>query len=113
MGFGSDSFGLIPLGAKLVDFQIGTEDVAGGGSFPVVTQVDLAAPDAVVRSVLVLEPSRAGWPDVAYPVPEGWLPLPALPAWVLRPSRTPQFAWTGTARPGCSGRWRVSASPSP
>ena len=73
---GRISFGLIPLGAKLVDFQIRNEDVAGGGESPVVTQVDLAAPDAVVRSVLVLEPSQAGWPDVAYPVPEGWLPLP-------------------------------------
>ncbi len=73
---GRISFGLIPLGAKLVDFQIGTEDEAGGGELPVVTQVDLAAPDAVVTSVLVLEPHRAGWPDVAYPVPDGWVPLP-------------------------------------
>ena len=73
---GRISFGLIPLGAKLVDFQVGTEDLADGGELPVVTQADLAAPDAVVRSVLVLEPHRAGWPDVAYPVPDGWLPLP-------------------------------------
>ena len=73
---GRISFGLIPLGAKLVDFQIGTEDVAGGGELPVVSLADLAAPDAVVTSVLVLEPNRAGWPEVAYPVPEGWLPLP-------------------------------------
>ena len=76
-------------------------------------QADLAAPDDVVRSELVLEPQRAGWPDVAYPVPEGWVRYRALPAWVMSPSRTPQFAWTGTARPGCSGRWRASASRSP
>ena len=73
---GRISFGLIPLGAKLVDFQIRNEDLAGGGESPVVSLVDLAAPDAVVTSVLVLEPHRAGWPDVAYPVPEGWVPLP-------------------------------------
>ena len=24
----------------------------------------------------MLEPHRAGWPEVAYPIPEGWLPLP-------------------------------------
>ena len=73
---GRISFGLIPLGAKLVDFQIRNEDLAGGGESPVVSLVDLAAPDAVVTSVLVLEPQRAGWPEVAYPVPEGWVPLP-------------------------------------
>ena len=73
---GRISFGLIPLGVKLVDFQVWTEDEAGGGELPVVTQADLAAPDDVVRSALLLEPHRAGWPEVAYPVPEGWVPLP-------------------------------------
>ena len=72
---GRISFGLIPLGAKLVNFQVWIEDEAGGVELPVVTQADLAAPDDVVRSELVLEPQRAGWPDVAYPVPEGWVPL--------------------------------------
>ena len=75
---GRISFGLIPLGARLVDFQV-TEDGAAevtGGELPNVRQAELAAPDAIVRSVLVLEPNQAGWPDVAYPVPEGWLPLP-------------------------------------
>ena len=92
---GRISFGLIPRGARLVDFQVQTEDEAAGGELAIVSLVDYqvdsedaatdvelstleepAAPDAVVRSVLVLEPSRAGWPEVAYPVPEGWLPLP-------------------------------------
>ena len=72
---GRISLGLIPLGAKLVNFQVWTEDEAGGVELPVVRQVDLAAPDDVVRSELVLEPQQAGWPDVAYPVPEGWVPL--------------------------------------
>ena len=74
---GRISFGLVPRGARLVDFQVWTEDEAGG-ELPSVRLVDdgPAAPDALVRSVLVLEPHRAGWPEVAYPVPEGWLPLP-------------------------------------
>ena len=74
---GRISFGLIPLGAKLVDFQIGTEDVAGGGESPVVSLADLAAPGRSRDGACwCWSPSRAGWPDVAYPVPEGWLPLP-------------------------------------
>ena len=75
---GRISFGLIPRGAKLVDFQVQTEDEAAGGELPVLrlaNSVDEPAA-AVVRSVLVLEPHRAGWPEVAYPVPEGWLPIP-------------------------------------
>ena len=92
---GRISFGLIPRSARLVDFQIWTEDEAAGGELPVLRlanrQVETedaatgaalstlerpAASDAAVRSVLVLEPHRAGWPEVAYPLPEGWLPLP-------------------------------------
>ena len=124
---GRISFGLIPRGARLVDFQVQSEDEAAGGGLPVLRlanyQVETedaathaalstvegpvalelegpvalelegrvapalegrvarelegpVAPDAVVLSVLVLEPHRAGWPEVAYPVPEGWLPLP-------------------------------------
>ncbi|MEE8384947.1 MAG: hypothetical protein V3S01_03410, partial [Dehalococcoidia bacterium] len=92
---GRISFGLIPLGARLVDFQLQAADDAVGGGLPIVRQADyqiegeeaviegeistlagLTAPDAVVLSQLVLEPHRAGWPEVAYPIPEGWLPLP-------------------------------------
>ena len=42
---GRISFGLIPLGARLVDFQIETEDEAAGGELPNVRQVGLAAPE--------------------------------------------------------------------
>ena len=92
---GRISFGLIPRGARLVDFQVQTEDEAAGGELPVVRLADLSADtenaatdvepstvagsiasDPIVQSVLVLEPNRAGWPEVAYPVPEGWVPLP-------------------------------------
>ena len=73
---GRISFGLIPRDARLVDFQVWTEDEAAGGELPIVSLVDVTAPEDVVRSVLVLDPARAGWPEVAYPVPEGWLPLP-------------------------------------
>ena len=72
---GRISFGLIPRGARLVDFQV-TDDAVAGGESLIARLAGLAAPDAVVRSVLVLEPHRAGWPEVAYPIPEGWLPLP-------------------------------------
>ena len=91
---GRISFGLVPRGARLVDFQVWTEDEAGGGltsvrlvDYQVETEDAAtgaalstlegpAASDAAVRSVLVLEPHRASWPEVAYPVPKGWLPLP-------------------------------------
>ena len=58
----------------LANLQDETEDAATGGALS--TLEGPAASDAAVRSVLVLEPHRAGWPEVAYPLPEGWLPLP-------------------------------------
>ena len=75
---GRISFGLIPLGARLVDFQVQTEDEAAGGELSVLrlANSELERPEAVVQSELVLEPHGAGWPEVAYPIPEGWLPLP-------------------------------------
>ncbi len=56
-----------------MDFQV--DDDAALGDLPAARLAGLDAADDVVRSVLVLEPHRAGWPEVAYPVPEGWLPL--------------------------------------
>ncbi len=89
---GRISFGLVPRGARLVDFQVQTEDEAASGVMRLadyqletesaatnagLSSLEAPAPDAIVQSELVLEPHRAGWPEVAYPIPEGWLPLPA------------------------------------
>ena len=87
---GRISFGLVPRGARLMDFQvrpdgnlpvirladyeIETENAAASGGL---STIEVPAPDGAVLSELVLEPHRAGWPEVAYPIPEGWLPLPA------------------------------------
>ena len=65
---GRISFGLIPLEARLLDFEV-SEDVAGGGASPTVRLVSSAAPQRVVLCELVLEPFLAGWSEVASPVP--------------------------------------------
>ena len=89
---GRISFGLVPRGARLVDFRVRTEDEAAGGVMRLadfqleaenaatdsaLSTLEGSASDAIVQSELVLEPHRAGWPEVAYPIPEGWIPLPA------------------------------------
>ncbi|MCH7533405.1 MAG: DUF11 domain-containing protein [Gemmatimonadetes bacterium] len=113
---GRISFGLIPRGARLVDFQVRTEEEATGGEIS--TLEGPAAPDAVVRRVLVLEPHRAGWPEVAYPVPEGWLPLPGAARLGDMPVADPEIrldrdgsAWMFWTLDGLPGELRVTLEP--